>query len=190
MSYSGGMFSDDGFRALFVTALEGQPANYDLRRPLLDPALGAALYAAKHRGRAAEQRRGTPIVRQRNDLRRSENAMTTNPNTGHTRSWIFYATLLVLFWGVWGGILRSARDQVRLSRRDDLQHLGVDHDHPGGRHPARPTVGQTPPRRHDLRLADRAHRRGRPARALPSADHGPRLPHLPDHLDLPRPSPS
>lgn len=50
VSYSGGMFSDDGFRALFVTALEGQPANYDLRRPLLDPALGAALYAAKHRG--------------------------------------------------------------------------------------------------------------------------------------------
>ena len=29
---------------------DGQPANYDLRRPLLDPALGAALYAAKHRG--------------------------------------------------------------------------------------------------------------------------------------------
>lgn len=50
MSYSGGMFSDDGFRALFVTVLQGQPANYDLRLPLLDPALGAALYAAKHRG--------------------------------------------------------------------------------------------------------------------------------------------
>ncbi|KAA0099970.1 N-acetylglucosamine kinase [Mycolicibacterium sp. P1-18] len=50
VSYSGGMFSDDGFRELFVTALQGQPATYDLRRPLLDPALGAALYAAKHRG--------------------------------------------------------------------------------------------------------------------------------------------
>jgi N-acetylglucosamine kinase-like BadF-type ATPase len=50
VSYSGGMFSDDAFRELFVTALESQPANYDLRRPLLDPALGAALYAAKHRG--------------------------------------------------------------------------------------------------------------------------------------------
>jgi hypothetical protein len=44
------MFSDDAFRELFVTALQGQPANYDLRRPLLDPALGAALYAAKHSG--------------------------------------------------------------------------------------------------------------------------------------------
>ena len=50
VSCSGGMFFDDGFRALFVTALECRPANYDLRRPLLDPALGAALYAAKHRG--------------------------------------------------------------------------------------------------------------------------------------------
>jgi N-acetylglucosamine kinase-like BadF-type ATPase len=50
VSYSGGMFSDEAFRELFVTALESQPANYDLRRPLLDPALGAALYAAKHRG--------------------------------------------------------------------------------------------------------------------------------------------
>ena len=50
VSYSGGMFSDDGFRERFVTALREQPATYDLRLPLLDPALGAALYAAKHRG--------------------------------------------------------------------------------------------------------------------------------------------
>jgi N-acetylglucosamine kinase-like BadF-type ATPase len=50
VSYSGGMFSDDGFRALFVTALQGAPAKYDLQRPRLDPALGAALYAAKHSG--------------------------------------------------------------------------------------------------------------------------------------------
>jgi len=50
VSYSGGMFSDEDFRALFVDALKGQRADYDLRRPLLDPALGAALYAAKHRG--------------------------------------------------------------------------------------------------------------------------------------------
>jgi hypothetical protein len=27
--------------------------------------------------------------------------MTSN-STSHPRSWIFYATLLVLFWGVWG----------------------------------------------------------------------------------------
>ena len=50
VSYSGGMFSDDDFRESFVSAMAGQPANYDLRRPLLDPALGAALYAAKHWG--------------------------------------------------------------------------------------------------------------------------------------------
>ncbi|GLP73141.1 N-acetylglucosamine kinase [Mycobacterium antarcticum] len=50
VSYSGGMFSDDAFRELFVAALSGLPAKYDLQRPLLDPAVGAALYAAKHRG--------------------------------------------------------------------------------------------------------------------------------------------
>jgi N-acetylglucosamine kinase-like BadF-type ATPase len=50
VSYSGGMFSDDGFRTLFVTVLQGAPAKYDLQRPRLDPAVGAALYAAKHSG--------------------------------------------------------------------------------------------------------------------------------------------
>ncbi len=50
VSYSGGMFSDDGFLTLFVTALQGAQAKYDLQRPRLDPAVGAALYAAKHSG--------------------------------------------------------------------------------------------------------------------------------------------
>ena len=50
MSYSGGMFSDDDFLELFRGALARLPAKYDLRLPLLDPALGAALYAAKHSG--------------------------------------------------------------------------------------------------------------------------------------------
>lgn len=50
VSYSGGMFSDTDFLAMFVAALADQPAGYDLRRPLLDPSLGAALYAAKHSG--------------------------------------------------------------------------------------------------------------------------------------------
>ncbi|MFG1933406.1 N-acetylglucosamine kinase [Mycobacterium sp. NPDC048908] len=50
VSYSGGMFSDEGFLARFLAALQRQPAKYDLQRPLLDPALGAALYAAKHSG--------------------------------------------------------------------------------------------------------------------------------------------
>ncbi|HEV7420010.1 MAG TPA: BadF/BadG/BcrA/BcrD ATPase family protein [Mycobacterium sp.] len=50
VSYSGGMFSDDGFQALFRGALQQLPAKYDLHRPLLDPAVGAALYAAMHSG--------------------------------------------------------------------------------------------------------------------------------------------
>ena len=50
VSYSGGMFSDEGFLTKFLAALHGQPAKYDVQRPLFDPALGAALYAAKHGG--------------------------------------------------------------------------------------------------------------------------------------------
>lgn len=50
VSYSGGMFSDENFLGMFVSALQEQSATYDLRRPLFDPALGAALYAAKHSG--------------------------------------------------------------------------------------------------------------------------------------------
>lgn len=50
VSYSGGMFADDRYQSLFRAALDAAPAKYDLRRPLLDPALGAALYAAKHSG--------------------------------------------------------------------------------------------------------------------------------------------
>jgi N-acetylglucosamine kinase-like BadF-type ATPase len=50
VSYSGGMFSDEGFLALFRSAVGRLPAKYDLRLPLLDPAVGAALYAAKHSG--------------------------------------------------------------------------------------------------------------------------------------------
>jgi hypothetical protein len=44
------MFSDPGFLNRFLAALQNQPAKYDLQRPLLDPAVGAALYAAKHAG--------------------------------------------------------------------------------------------------------------------------------------------
>jgi N-acetylglucosamine kinase-like BadF-type ATPase len=50
VSYSGGMFAADRYQSLFRAALDGAPVKYDLRRPLLDPALGAALYAAKHSG--------------------------------------------------------------------------------------------------------------------------------------------
>jgi N-acetylglucosamine kinase-like BadF-type ATPase len=55
VSYSGGMFSDEGFLTRFLAALADQPAKYDLRRPLLDPAAGAALYAAKHSGQPLSQ---------------------------------------------------------------------------------------------------------------------------------------
>ena len=50
VSYSGGMFSDPGFLQRFRVALDALPAAFDLRRPLLDPAVGAALYAAKQSG--------------------------------------------------------------------------------------------------------------------------------------------
>ena len=52
VSYSGGMFADNGFRTLFRRSLDGLAAGYQLRHPLLDPALGAALYAAKRTGSA------------------------------------------------------------------------------------------------------------------------------------------
>ena len=50
VSYSGGMFNNEGFLQLFVTAMGSAPAKYDLQTPRLDPAVGAALYAAKHNG--------------------------------------------------------------------------------------------------------------------------------------------
>ncbi|WP_445165484.1 N-acetylglucosamine kinase [Mycolicibacterium sp. Dal123E01] len=50
VSYSGGMFSNDSFLAQFITALQGSSAKYDLQTPRLDPAVGGALYAAKHSG--------------------------------------------------------------------------------------------------------------------------------------------
>ncbi|BBY26601.1 N-acetylglucosamine kinase [Mycolicibacterium sediminis] len=50
VSYSGGMFTNDDYLDLFRAALQRLPAKYDLRLPVLDPALGAAVYAAKHSG--------------------------------------------------------------------------------------------------------------------------------------------
>jgi N-acetylglucosamine kinase-like BadF-type ATPase len=51
VSYSGGMFCDEHYLGLFRAAVERMPAKYDLRRPVLDPALGAAVYAAKQSGK-------------------------------------------------------------------------------------------------------------------------------------------
>ncbi|MDG4666547.1 BadF/BadG/BcrA/BcrD ATPase family protein [Mycobacterium sp. 236(2023)] len=50
VSYSGGMFGDSGFLESFRRSLAHLPAKYDLQVPLLDPAAGAALYAAKRSG--------------------------------------------------------------------------------------------------------------------------------------------
>ncbi|MEU0496932.1 DMT family transporter [Mycobacterium sp. NPDC006124] len=44
--------------------------------------------------------------------------MTTTPATGNTRSWIFYATLLVLFWGVWGAF--SALPATKYGYPDEM----------------------------------------------------------------------
>jgi len=38
--------------------------------------------------------------------------------TGHTRSWIFYATLLILFWGVWGAF--SALPATKYGYPDEM----------------------------------------------------------------------
>ena len=50
VSYSGGMFTADGFLPRFEQALARHPAEYELRKPAFDPALGAALYAAMKSG--------------------------------------------------------------------------------------------------------------------------------------------
>lgn len=50
VSYSGGMFSGAEFLQMFAAALDARPTKYDLKRPMFDPALGAALYAAKVSG--------------------------------------------------------------------------------------------------------------------------------------------
>ncbi|MCW2551318.1 MAG: rane protein [Mycobacterium sp.] len=44
--------------------------------------------------------------------------MTTTTPAGHTRSWIFYATLLILFWGVWGAF--SALPSTRYGYPDEM----------------------------------------------------------------------
>ena len=44
--------------------------------------------------------------------------MTDTPTPTHTRSWIFYATLLVLFWGVWGAF--SALPATKYGYPDEM----------------------------------------------------------------------
>ncbi|MFI1094126.1 N-acetylglucosamine kinase [Streptomyces sp. NPDC020917] len=50
VSYSGGTFTADAVLASFTAALHGSHTGYELRRPLYEPVIGAALYAAKLAG--------------------------------------------------------------------------------------------------------------------------------------------
>jgi len=50
VSYSGGVFSAEPVRSGFERAIALLPAHYELRAPLVGPAIGAALYAAKRAG--------------------------------------------------------------------------------------------------------------------------------------------
>jgi N-acetylglucosamine kinase-like BadF-type ATPase len=50
VSYSGGVFNADAVRRHFAAALQRLEHGYDLRTPLLEPVVGAALYAAKTSG--------------------------------------------------------------------------------------------------------------------------------------------
>lgn len=50
VSYSGGTFAADAVLDAFATALTSRCPGYELRRPLYEPVVGAALYAAKLAG--------------------------------------------------------------------------------------------------------------------------------------------
>ncbi|MFD8724662.1 N-acetylglucosamine kinase [Streptomyces sp. NPDC059629] len=50
VSYSGGVFRSAAVLDAFTTELRGSTARYELRRPLFEPVVGAALYAAKLAG--------------------------------------------------------------------------------------------------------------------------------------------
>ncbi|MBY8876151.1 N-acetylglucosamine kinase [Actinacidiphila acidipaludis] len=50
VSYSGGTFTNDTVLASFTAALHSRHTGYELRRPLYEPVIGAALYAAKLAG--------------------------------------------------------------------------------------------------------------------------------------------
>jgi drug/metabolite transporter (DMT)-like permease len=51
-------------------------------------------------------------------IRRGEVTMTDVPTVTRTRSWIFYAALLVLFWGVWGAF--SALPATKYGYPDEM----------------------------------------------------------------------
>ncbi|MGY4709912.1 hypothetical protein ACXDF8_10230 [Mycolicibacterium sp. CBM1] len=55
LSYSGGMFSDPGYLDRFDACLRQLPTRYDLRRPVLDPALGPR--CTRRRGTTTHWRR-------------------------------------------------------------------------------------------------------------------------------------
>ncbi|KOG91293.1 N-acetylglucosamine kinase, partial [Streptomyces varsoviensis] len=55
VSYSGGTFGADPVLEAFATGLKSRFTHYELRHPLYEPVVGAALYAAKIAGTPLDQ---------------------------------------------------------------------------------------------------------------------------------------
>lgn len=72
VSYSGGVFRSAAVLDAFTTELRGSTAGYELRRPLFEPVVGAALYAAKLAG--------TPLDTAALAALRSSSEFTTTEN--------------------------------------------------------------------------------------------------------------
>ncbi|MEU2338087.1 BadF/BadG/BcrA/BcrD ATPase family protein [Streptomyces sp. NPDC006654] len=72
VSYSGGVFRSAAVLDAFTTRLRGSTARYELRRPLFEPVVGAALYAAKLAG--------TPLDTAAIAALRSSSEFTTTEN--------------------------------------------------------------------------------------------------------------
>ncbi|MFJ9348394.1 N-acetylglucosamine kinase [Streptomyces sp. NPDC101237] len=72
VSYSGGVFRSTAVLDAFTTGLRGSTARYELREPLFEPVVGAALYAAKLAG--------TPLDAAALAALRSSSEITTTEN--------------------------------------------------------------------------------------------------------------
>jgi N-acetylglucosamine kinase-like BadF-type ATPase len=72
VSYSGGVFRSPRVLDAFTTALQDSTARYELRQPLFEPVVGAALYAAKLAG--------TPLGTEALASLRSSSDLTTTEN--------------------------------------------------------------------------------------------------------------
>ncbi|MFJ5841584.1 N-acetylglucosamine kinase [Streptomyces shenzhenensis] len=73
VSYSGGVFRSAGVLDAFTAALRSSAAGYELRQPLFEPVVGAAIYAAKLAG--------TPLSTEALAALRSHSGITTTENS-------------------------------------------------------------------------------------------------------------